>query len=138
MKRNRRNPAIRFVPAAAMGIALLMPGVALAGQPGKEVATAIEHAGYAARSKNIKTVHMHLHHTLNCLVGPRGDGFDPHALDPCKGLGNGAIPDTRSVAIKKVLEAAVKEAQAGLKDDDLLSARKAASLTAAILKQKAS
>ena len=40
-------------------------------------------------------VQAHLHHTLNCLVGPGGDGFDAKQMNPCAQAGNGAIPDAK-------------------------------------------
>ena len=58
-------------------------------------------------------VHAHLHHTLNCLVGPNGMDFDKDALNPCKNAGNGAIPDTTDAAKQKALEAAADKARAG-------------------------
>ncbi len=30
---------------------------------------------------------MRLHHVINCLVGPRGRGFDAAVGNPCKGVG---------------------------------------------------
>jgi hypothetical protein len=31
---------------------------------------------------------------INCLVGPKGDGFDAAAPNPCAASGNGLIPDS--------------------------------------------
>ena len=44
-----------------------------------------------------KIVYAHLHHTINCLVGPGGKTFDARALNPCKDLGN----DSADAAQKK-------------------------------------
>ncbi|MDN5872614.1 MAG: hypothetical protein L0H73_18150, partial [Nitrococcus sp.] len=30
---------------------------------------------------------------LNCLVGEQGEGYDASAVNPCKGMGKGAIND---------------------------------------------
>ena len=68
-----------------------------------EVATAAEHAGLSAASNSILMAHTHLHHTLNCLVGPKGRGFDTKAANPCASLGNGAIPDTTDAHTRKEL-----------------------------------
>lgn len=35
-----------------------------------ELKTALEHAGFAEKQESLKTVTWHLHHVLNCLVGP--------------------------------------------------------------------
>ena len=39
---------------------------------------------------------MHLHHTLNCLVGPQDKLFDASAGNPCQGQGNGYLPDLKA------------------------------------------
>jgi hypothetical protein len=77
---------------AVIGIAL--PVYAFAADPAQEAATAAVHAGLAAQAATIEQVHMHLHHTVNCLVGPKGQGFDAKEANPCQKLGDGAIPDT--------------------------------------------
>jgi hypothetical protein len=76
---------------------------------------------------------MHLHHTVNCLVGPTGQGFDAKEANPCQKLGNGAIPDTTESATRAKLTAALASAQAGLKSDDLSAAKKAATEAQAAL-----
>ena len=35
----------------------------------------------AAKAADLKTTQMHLHHAVNCLVGPGGKGFDASATD---------------------------------------------------------
>lgn len=39
---------------------------------------------------------MHLHHTLNCLVGPQDKLFDASAGNPCQGQGDGYLPDLKA------------------------------------------
>jgi hypothetical protein len=97
--------------------------------PAKEVATATLHAGLAAAAGDIKMVHTHLHHTINCLVGPDGAGYDAGEMNPCHGLGGGALPDTTDPTQKTVLESALKHAETGLGVDDLAAARKIAAET---------
>lgn len=120
------------------GLAALMltalPTAARAADSAQEIATAASHAGFAAQATNIEQAHMHLHHAVNCLVGPKGHGFDSGEANPCKGLGNGAIPDTADAATKAKLTAALADAQAGLKSDDLAAAQKAARQVEASLK----
>jgi uncharacterized membrane protein len=41
----------------------------------------------------LQQVTLHLHHVLNCAVGPDGMGFDAAAGNPCKGQGNGFLSD---------------------------------------------
>src|SRR5579862_6395853 len=116
------------------GILIALPASAQVADAAQEVATAATHAGLAARAATIEQVHMHLHHTVNCLVGPEGPGFDAKQANPCQKLGNGAIPDTTDSASKAKLTAALAKAQAGLKSDDLTAARKAAAEAQAALK----
>jgi hypothetical protein len=89
------------------------------------VAGAAQHAGLAAGSTDIAGVHRHLHHVLNCLVGPDGDGFDGAAGNPCAAAG-GAIPQTMDNAMKMKLEKAAADARMGIADDDLDAAKKTA------------
>ena len=58
--------------------------------------TAYEHAGFASNAKDAATVHLHLHHVINCLVGANGPGFDAAAGDPCHGQGRGALNDLKA------------------------------------------
>src|SRR5580698_563362 len=116
---------------AVMGFAL--PVYALAADSAQEAATGAVHAGLAAQAATIEQVHMHLHHTVNCLVGPKGQGFDANQANPCQKLGNGAIPDTTDPAMKAKLTAALAKAQKGLKSDDPTAAKKAATEAQAAL-----
>src|SRR5262245_66394059 len=79
-----------------------------------EAVTAQTHADLAAHGADLMTVHMHLHHAVNCLVGPSGAGFDSKNLNPCANAGNGAIPDTTDPGRKKLLTEASAKAQAGI------------------------
>jgi hypothetical protein len=99
-----------------------------------EVVNAETHAGLAAQATDLDGVHTHLHHALNCLVGPNGAGFDAKQMNPCANSGNGAIPDTTDAAKKKSLEAAADKARSGIAATDLAAAKKDATATAAMLK----
>lgn len=111
-----------------------LSAAAIAADPSQEVATAATHAGFAAQAASIEQAHMHLHHTVNCLVGPKGQGFDPKEANPCQKLGDGAIPDTADAPTKAKLTAALAKAKAGLKSDDLGAVKTAATETQASLK----
>jgi hypothetical protein len=100
---------------------------------GAEIANARMHAGLAAQGSDIATVHTHLQHTINCLVGPKGAGFDAKALNPCANNGTGAIPDETDAAKKTALQAAADKATAGIGASDLASAQKDASSVATML-----
>jgi hypothetical protein len=124
--------------SAALGALVLSfmicPAVRAA-DAGKEIATAAQHAGYSADATAIGTAHAHLQHTINCLVGPQGDGFDAKQLNPCKEYGSGAIPDTDDAMKLKSLRAALGLAEAGLKSDDLDTAKKLGAQAAAEIKK---
>jgi len=111
--------------ALCAGLIALAPTARAAGAD-SEIGTAATHAGFASKAGAIEMVHAHMHHALNCLVGPAGAGFDSASLDPCKNSGNGAIPDTTDAARRATLEEVAASLRAGLKDDDLASARKTA------------
>ena len=119
---------------AATAAALLLPAAALA-DVHSEIVNAAEHAGYAAASTDIAGVHAHLHHALNCLVGPGGNEFDAKEINPCAQSGKGIIPDTTDAAKKAGFEAAAANARAGIADKNLATAQKTAADLAAALKK---
>ena len=125
-----KNPLIM----SAAGAALLFSTSAFAADVAAEISTAQTHAGLAAKAANIDGVHMHMHHALNCLVGPGGTGFDAKEMNPCANAGNGAIPDSSDPGKKQSLQAAVTKAESGIAATDLAAARKIAADTAAMLK----
>lgn len=126
---------VRMKSLAAIGIAgLFLASPALAAGLKNEIAAAAQHAGLAAQGGDIKEVHTHLHHTINCLVGPEGKGFAPKEMNPCKALGKGAIPDATDDATRKALEAANEKAAGGLAENDLATAQKTAGDVETMLK----
>jgi hypothetical protein len=113
--------------AAAPGAGTGMGASAARGSanPTQEISTALQHAGMSAGSSQLTDVHMHLHHVINCLVGPSGKGFDSTAENPCNGQGTGAINDVDNKSKqRKKLDEAVKDANKGLKENDLKTAQK--------------
>lgn len=104
--------------------------------PAKETATAATHAGLAAKASDMKTTQMHLHHVINCLVGPKGKGFDAAPGNPCKDQGNGAIPDTKDKKQKATLNQALTKARAGLKAKSMAAAQKDATQIQSMLTPK--
>jgi hypothetical protein len=103
-----------------------MPVSALAANAAKEAAASEMHAGLAAKAATIEQVHVHLHHAVNCLVGTKGQGFDSREANPCRDLGDGAIPDTADSATKANLTTVLTHAQAGPSSDNLAAAKRAA------------
>jgi hypothetical protein len=107
------KPSVRLLAVALL--ALSLPIAAQAANAGKEIATAATHAGLAAKADTLAKVHLHLHHTINCLVGPKGKAFDPKAGNPCDGQGNGALNDLSSKSDhKKTVQNALALAETGV------------------------
>jgi len=110
-------------------VALALPTAAFA-DVAAELTVADQHAGFAAKATSIDMVHMHLHHVLNCLVGPSGAGFDAAPGNPCAKAGNGAIPDG---AAQAKLQPAVDAANAGIAATDVAAAQGDAQKAAAAI-----
>ena len=106
---------------------------AMSPQLDKEIAAAASHAGYAAAGGDLSTVRMHLHHTINCLVGPEGKGFAVKEMNPCSALGNGALNDASEKGTMIALEAALGSANAALEEDDLEKAKAGATAVQSML-----
>jgi len=123
-----------FAKAIGFAALALLPLQAAAADLGGEIANAAQHAGLAAQASDIAGVHMHLHHAVNCLVGPAGSGFDAKEMNPCANSGNGAIPDSATPAQKKALQAAAAKAETGIASTDYAAAQKIASDTATMIK----
>jgi hypothetical protein len=121
----------KFVPAAFVSLAFVAS--AAFADAHSEVVQAATHAGLAAKAGDVDTVHQHLHHALNCLVGPNGTGYDAHEMNPCAQAGNGAIPDTADAAKKKSLQAAADQLAAGIAESDLAKAQAIATEAASML-----
>jgi|ERR1700733_7713460 hypothetical protein len=124
----------RFGIASLAASAMLLASPVLGADSASEITNAAMHAGLAAQASDIATVHAHLHHTVNCLVGPGGAGFDSKELNPCANTGGGAIPDSSNPQTKQQLQGALAKANSGLAASDLTTAQKDASDTAAMLK----
>jgi hypothetical protein len=132
--RNMKTFRIIGNAAAVLTVAALIaaPGSALADGP-QAVSTAATHAGMAAGSADLAGAQRHLHHTLNCLVGPDGEGFDATAGNPCANAG-GAIPQTTDPAMKDKLQKAAAAARTALAGKDADAVKKAASDIQGMLK----
>ncbi len=114
-----------------------LPLAANAADANTEITTAATHAGLAAKADSIKMVHEHMHHALNCLVGPNGKEFDKMALNPCKNSGMGAIPDTTNAGQKMELQKVVSTLNMGLTEMDMKKAQDTAMMAAGDLKKAA-
>ena len=105
---------------ALIGLVSLSPA-ALADAP-QALATAARHAGLAAAADDIAGAHRHLHHALNCLVGPNGEGFDEAAGNPCNDAG-GAIPQTAAAQIKENLQEVAMKVRDAIENGDLAAVK---------------
>jgi hypothetical protein len=120
-----------FCAAALAGLTALAP-VALADGPQAQ-GIAANHAGLAANAGAIEMVHTHLHHVLNCLVGPGGNGFDAGPGNPC-GQAGGVIPQTADAGAKAKLETVAASVRGGIANNDMAAAKKVATDAQAALK----
>ncbi|MDE2273858.1 MAG: hypothetical protein KGL00_06630 [Gammaproteobacteria bacterium] len=121
--------------ALAIGLMLAVPCSFAAGNASQEIATAAAHAQMAAAAADKSTADMHLHHAINCLVGPGDRRYDAQAGDPCKGMGNGAMHDLGHAPAEQVrLQQALMQAELGLRADSLDTTHAAATRAADALK----
>ena len=112
-------------------VALALPTAAFA-DVAAQLTIADQHAGFASKAAAIDMVHMHLHHVLNCLVGPSGTGFDAAPGNPCAKAGNGAVAEA-DAAQKAKLQPAVAAATAGIAATDVAAAQGDAQKAAAAI-----
>lgn len=113
---------IRCLPALALALALPMaaPAANTNDAVANQAATAVAHAGMALGAADMDAVQMHLHHVVNCLVGPAGAGFEAEAGNPCKDQGQGALVDADGdEATEAKLRAAVDLANQGMQAETL-------------------
>ena len=128
------NRATTLGAGLAVAAALALASTAAsAANAGKEAQTAAVHANLSAKSTSLKMVKTHLHHVVNCLVGSKDPRFDKHELNPCQGMGRGAILDARTKTTVKELRAALREAERGLKAKSVTVAQKDARTTGVLL-----
>ena len=122
----------RIAIAAVTGGLFTFPITAYA-DAASEIATAAQHAGLAAAAPNLPQTHMHLHHAMNCLVGPKDGDFDKTNMNPCAQIGNGAFPDESNAEIKVKLQGAMSAAGDGIASNDEATAKKNAAMVKTIL-----
>lgn len=116
-----------------------MPMQSSSGTAQKEVAIAHTHALMAENAQTVDKVHEHLHHVINCLEGPTGSDFKSQMENPCKGKGEGALPDSRGNSSRQNrLHQAVSQAKQGLNSDDLNQAQADARRVANLLRTQSS
>ena len=113
-----------------VGMLMIQPITAYAASAtsvSSEIAAAAIHAGLSAESTTLQVANMHLHHTLNCLVGPSGTGFNSSYFNPCAHLGHGAIPDSGNSRETLKLRHIAEQVRTALKDGQLRTVQKDAS-----------
>jgi hypothetical protein len=128
-------PLCLLVAILVLAASPVASSAGLASDTAKEISIAADQASAAAAGADIKTIRGHLHETINCLVGPKGDWFDAKQPNPCQGLGNGAIPETTDAAKTETLHAAFVKARAGLTAHLPADARAIAAEVATLLKK---
>src|SRR5215468_225988 len=119
-----------------LGVSLVSASVKADADSIKEVTIAAKHAGLAAQAADLKGTQTHLHHVINCLVGPKGQGFDDKEANPCKDQGDGAIPDMTDEVRRAALIEALAKVNEALRQTDMAAAQKRASEAQALLTPK--
>jgi hypothetical protein len=84
----------------------------------EKIATQITARSASRNVQKIEDVHQRMRSAINCLVGPKGEGFDAAAPNPCAASGNGLIPDTEDAGKKEQYQAAVVKLKTGLATSD--------------------
>jgi hypothetical protein len=122
-----------IIALAAVISALLIFPMAAYADAKSEIATAAQHAGLAAAASDLGQIHMHLHHAMNCLVGPQDADFDKTNTNPCAQQGKGAFPDESDAEIKTKLQNAMSAAADGIASKDVATAKKNAATVESLL-----
>jgi len=139
MKRMRSNGMGVLVVAVVLAFVGTWAFAQSAGNPETELKTAMAHAGYAAKADALNGVHLHLHHVLNCMVGPQDKLFDAVAGNPCKDQGTGVVPELKGKMDQQYYEAALvaQIATQGIASNSLQEAKTAAHVAGLILQDAA-
>lgn len=87
-------PMVAFTLLVFMTVDVM--GASPMDQAKTELDTAIYHAKASVDAGLAAAMKAHLHHAINCIEGPQGKNFDSSELNPCKGQGNGIIPDLKA------------------------------------------
>ena len=122
----------RIAIAALSGGLFACPMTAYA-DAAAQIATAAQHAGLAAAAPDLAQTRRHLHHALNCLVGPLDADFDKTNMNPCAQQGKGAFPDASNQDIKVKLQGAMSAAADGIAAKDDATAKKNAATVKTML-----
>jgi hypothetical protein len=139
MKRMRSNRMGVQVVAVMLAFVGTWAFAQSAGNPETELKTAMSHAGYAAKADALNGVHLHLHHVLNCMVGPQDKLFDSAAGNPCKDQGTGVVPELKGKMDQQYYEAALvaQIATQGIASNSLPEAKTDAHVAGLILQDAA-
>jgi len=74
----------------------------------EKIATQITARSASRNVFKIEDVHQRMQSAINCLVGPKGEGFDAAAPNPCAASGNGLIPDSDPAKKDRYMEVVAK------------------------------
>jgi hypothetical protein len=74
----------------------------------EKIATQITARSASRNVQNIEDVHQRMQSAINCLVGPKGEGFDANVPNPCAASGNGLIPDSDPAKKNQYLDVVAK------------------------------
>lgn len=92
----------------------------------REMQIAQEHAVYAVHAPTLEAAQTQMHAVVNCIAGPNAPEFYPSVVNPCSGIGAGAIVDANDTSRLPYAREALQHARGGLQTNDLASVKQAA------------
>ena len=110
---NFRVPGIVAISALCLGVPASAADLAV-----EKIATQITARSASRNVQRIEDVHQRMQSAINCLVGPKGEGFDMAAPNPCAASGNGLIPDTADAGKKEEYRTVVAKLKTGIATSD--------------------
>lgn len=100
---------------------------------------AAAHSGFAAEGSTVSYVHEHIGHTLACIEGAKGKNVNAAWENPCKGMGNGVLPDLQQAKASASLIEKAKRADAAavsaMKSNDLAQIKVSAKQASTLMKE---
>jgi hypothetical protein len=101
----------------------------------REMQIAQEHAVYAVHAPTLQAAQTQMHAVINCIAGPGAPEFNPSVVNPCGGIGAGALVDANDTSRLPYAREALQHARSGLQTSDLAAVKQAAINTINALRQ---
>lgn len=123
-----------MLAVASLGTVPIAAGAA--GNVGMEMTIAHQRAIMSQGSNTLADAHKYMQQSINCMVGPKGAGFDQSEANPCGDAGGGLLVDLASnEAASEQVKAALASAREGLRSKDLVAVQTRAGEVASTLQK---